>query len=134
MMEMKILKALNWKLHYPTAGEIARTLILIFELPKEIDTEIFFKHVDNYIEFCLLGSNYYIKSLADCLWWIEYELSIFGLTTIALTSILCSFENAGMFGFGEQLVISVCQYFNLNTVLSIKFNCQKINNFNDRSG
>lgn len=55
-MEIIILKALNWKLSYPTAGEISRKLLLALKYSKELDYEIFTKQIDDFIEFCILGN------------------------------------------------------------------------------
>lgn len=58
-MEISIVKQLQWKVHYPTAGEIARRLLLSFKLPEKVDLDMLFKQVDNFIEFCLVGNTIY---------------------------------------------------------------------------
>jgi len=55
-MEIDILKALKWKFNYPTAGEISRKLLLALKYPQELDFEILSKQIDDFIEFCIMGS------------------------------------------------------------------------------
>ncbi len=53
-MEMIILKTLNWKLNYPTAGDISRKLLLALKYPDELET--FSNQLDDFIEFCIFGN------------------------------------------------------------------------------
>ena len=55
IMELKILKALKWDLHLPTAGEIAQAMLLASDLLEIVDYEKIFKSVENNVEFCLRG-------------------------------------------------------------------------------
>ena len=64
-MEITLLKGVNWKLNYPTAGEIARKVLVAMEYPKEVDFEILTIQVDEFIEFSILGSAFWIFGLTN---------------------------------------------------------------------
>jgi len=99
-MEIDILKALKWKFNYPTAGEISRKLLLALKYPQELDFEILSKQIDDFIEFCIM----------------EREINNYGITAIALTSIMFTFEKMNMEVIGSEYVYAACQYFNLKAV------------------
>jgi len=73
---------------------------LALKYPQELDFEILSKQIDDFIEFCIM----------------EREINNYGITAIALTSIMFTFEKMNMEVIGSEYVYAACQYFNLKAV------------------
>jgi hypothetical protein len=55
-MEMVILKALKWKINYPTPGEIARYLLKLSDAVLDQELPLLYKKIDEVIDNVCLGN------------------------------------------------------------------------------
>ncbi len=91
---MLILKTLKWKLQYPTPGEIARRLVHIVNAELDLNLAKIFKKIDNFIDLSISGNFFIWKHLSHLT--IDYDLSIFSPSAIAVAAIQCSLENSAL--------------------------------------
>jgi len=80
-MEHFVLRALTWKLVYPTPGEIARRVLLYSGVCNDYNLPHIFQLLDNFIDLCLY----------------QWETNVHGPLVIGITSIFCVLDQLKLY-------------------------------------